>query len=286
MSTKPGSIGSVGSVKGTVERAGKKAANSGLMEAFTRLGYGVRGLIYLIMGLLAFNVSLGKGGAPANQQGAIAAIGKQPAGMLLLWVVLIGLISYSLWGVIRAIFDPLNKGHDMKGLVVRAGFLFSAVSYAILIPATYGFISGSGQTTQSGGMSITSIMAKPWGHWAIGIFGLAVIAAGLNQVYLGFNNSFDKQIKTYAMTPEEVKIATQLGRFGTATRGVILAIVGGLMVLAAYQSNPNQPIGIDAALATLLKQPYGIWLLAIVAIGLMAFGIYSILSAAWYRTRR
>jgi hypothetical protein len=129
-------------------------------------------------------------------------------------------------------------------------------------------------------------MSKPWGHLAIGIFGLAVIGAGLFQVYQGFNNSFDKQIKTYAMTPQEVKIATQLGRFGTATRGVILGLVGALMVLAAYQSNPNQPVGIDAALATLLKQPYGVWLLAVVAIGLMAFGIYSILSAAWYRTRR
>ena len=283
------SIGSVGNVKGDVERAGKKVANSRVMEALTRLGYGVRGLIYIVMGLLAFNVSLGKGGAPASQQGAIAAIGTQPAGLVILWVVLIGLVSYSLWGVIRAVLDPLNKGHDMKGLLARGGFLVSAASYAILIPSTYGFITGAGRTAQSGAqtqLSLASIMSKPWGHWVIGLLGLGVIAGGLYQVYQGFNNSFDKQIKTYAMNAQEMKLIKQLGRFGTATRGFILALVGVLLVLAAYQSNAGQAVGIDAALTTLMRQPYGIWLLGIVAIGLMVFGVYSMLSAAWFRSKR
>jgi hypothetical protein len=42
----------------------------------------------------------------------------------------------------------------------------------------------------------------------------------------------------------------------------------------------------DTALATLLHQPYGIWLLGIVAVGLIAFGFYSMLSALWFRLRR
>jgi hypothetical protein len=42
----------------------------------------------------------------------------------------------------------------------------------------------------------------------------------------------------------------------------------------------------DTALATLMKQPYGIWLLGIVAVGLMAFGVNSMLSAAWFHLKR
>jgi len=76
-------------------------------------------------------------------------------------------------------------------------------------------------------------------------------------------------------------VATTIGRFGTAARGLVFAIVGVLIGLAAYRSNPSQPIGVDTALATLLKQPYGVWLLGIVALGLIAFGIYSIISAFW-----
>lgn len=276
-------------INADVKSTAKKAAFSPLMEALTRLGYGVRGLIYITMGLLALNVSLGKGGAPTDQQGAIAAIGRQPAGYILLWVVLFGLISYSLWGVIRAVFDPLHKGHDLKGLIARAGFLASAAGYAYLILPTYGYITGTRSSAQNGANtqhSVASIMSTPWGRWAIGIIGLIVIAVGMYQMYQGFNASFDKQFHTYAMTARQVRLATQLGRFGTAARGFVFALVGGSLCLAAYMSNSSQPIGFDAALSSLLRQPYGIWLLGIVAVGLIAFGVYSMLSAFWFRLKR
>ena len=275
-------------VKEEVKRASQKAAFSPLMEALTRLGYGVRGLIYITMGLLAVQVALGKGGALASPQGAIAAIGRQPAGMVLLWVVLVGIIAYALWGVVRAVFDPLQKGHDLKGLLARFGFLVSAFGYAIMVWPTYGYITGKSQTA-SGSQTqkfITSIMAMPWGHWAIGILGLAVLAGGLYQIYLGFKAGFDRQFQTYALTSKEVKLATDVGRFGTSARGVVFALVGALIALAAYQSNPGQLIGMDTALATLMHQPYGIWLLGIVAVGLVAFGFYSVLCALWFRLGR
>lgn len=275
-------------IKADVKKAGQKAAYSPLMETLARVGYGVRGLLYMMMGFLALQVAFGKGGAPTDMKGAIAAIGKQPGGMIFLWVILIGLVSYSLWGVVRAVFDPLHKGHDAKGLLARGGFLFSAASYALLIPGTYGLVRGVGGGSSSGAtqQSLSKIIASPLGHWAIGLAGLAVIAGGVHQIIAGFNNSFDKQFQTYAMSAEEVKIATQLGRFGTATRGLIFALVGGLLCLAAYKSNANQAIGIDTVLKTLLSQPFGIWLLGIVAAGLIAFGIYSMLSAAWFRLKR
>src|SRR5512147_148808 len=194
-------------IKAEVKKAGKKAEFSPLMEALTRIGYGTRGLIYITMGLLAVQVALGKGGALASPLGAIAKIGKQPAGMLLLWVVLLGLVSYSLWGLVRAFLDPLHKGTDMKGLIERGGFLASAFGYAILILPTYGYITGSSPASTSGSQTqklITSIMVTPWGRWAIGIIGLAVLAGGLYQIYLGFKAGFERQFQTYALTPREV----------------------------------------------------------------------------------
>jgi hypothetical protein len=191
--------------------------------------------------------------------------------------------------VIRAVFDPLHKGRDLKGLVTRGSFLFSAASYGLLFLSTYSLITGTGSTAQKGAQtqpSMASIMATPSGRWAIGFIGLAVVAVGLYQIYQGFNNSFDKQLETYAMNAKEVKVAKQLGRFGTAARGVVLALVGALLCLAAYQSNSSQPVGFDAALTALMRQPFGMWLLGIVAVGLMAFGVYSMLSAAWFRSKR
>jgi hypothetical protein len=171
-----------------IKSSAQKAAFSSLMEALTRLGYGVRGLIYITMGLLAVQVALGKGGTLASPQGAIAAIGKQPAGLILLWVILVGIISYAVWGVVRAIYDPLDKGHGMKGLLARLGFLVSAFGYAVLSLATYGYITGASQTTNGSQTQkfIASIMAMPWGRWTIGILGLAVLAGGLYQIQRRF----------------------------------------------------------------------------------------------------
>jgi hypothetical protein len=275
-------------VKSTVKKAAKQAEYSPVMEGITRLGYGVRGLIYIVIGVLALKLVLGQGGALASPQEAIATIGRQAAGKILLWVVLIGLISYSLWGLVRAILDPLHKGHDMKGLLERFGFLASAVGYALLVPPTYRYITGTSTTgngTQTQG-PIVKIMAMPWGRWAIGIAGLAVLAGGTYQIYQGIKANFDRQFQIYAMTPNQAKLAISAARYGTTARGFVFAVLGVLIAIAAYQANPNQPIGIDAALEILLKLPFGIWLLGIVAVGLIAFGSYSILSALWFRLKR
>ena len=67
---------------------------------------------------------------------------------------------------------------------------------------------------------------------------------------------------------------------------VVFAVVGGLIALAAYRANPSQPVGMDTALTTLMHQPYGIWLLGIIALGLIAFGFYSMLGALWFRLKK
>jgi hypothetical protein len=277
-----------GVIKTTVKKAAKKVEYSTLVENLIRVGFGVRGVIYVLMGLFALQLVLGTGGSLASPQDAIAAIGKQPIGRILLWVVLLGLISYALWGVLRAVFDLLHKGNDLKGLLERSGFLVSAIGYAILVVPTFAYITGKSSGT--GGPFpeniISAVMKMPLGRWAIGILGLVVVAAGVYQVYLGLKTNFDRQFQIYAMKPKQAKLATNVARFGTAARGVVFAAVGFLIGLAAYQSNPSQPIGMDAALGSLLKLPYGLWLLGIIAVGLVAFGFYSMMSALWFRLKR
>jgi hypothetical protein len=276
------------SFKKSGEIRAQNVASSHLMELLTRIGYAARGLIYITMGLLAVQVALGKGGALASPQSAIAEIGKQPGGVVLLWGVLVGIIGYALWGMVRAIMDPLGKGHGTKGLLARFGFLVSAFGYAVLAVPTYSYISGASQSNNGAQTQnfMISIMGMPWGRVVIGLIGLGVLAGGLYQIYLGLSASFDQQFRTYALTPQEVKVVTDVGRFGTAARGVVFAIFGGLLSVAAYQANPGQAIGMDTALATIMHQPFGIWLLGIIAVGLIAFGFYSMLSAVWFRLKK
>ncbi len=277
----------VKNVEAKGKRAAKGAAYSPLMDRLARLGYAVKGLIYITIGLVAVQGVLGKSSTPADQLGAIRALGKLPYAPFILWVILIGLISYSLWGLIRAILDPFHKGKDMQGLLARGGYLVSAITYASFVLPTYHLIigtrrgAGPNQTLQF----VIKLMAMPWGRVIVGALGVATIAAGLYQIYMGITLNFEKQFKPYALAPEQLRVAKQIGRFGTVARGVVFALVGYFFFLAAYYARPGQAQGFDGALRFLADQPYGLWLMGIIAAGLIAFGIYSLMSAAWFRLK-
>jgi hypothetical protein len=279
-------------IKKDGEREAQEVAFSPFVEFLTRIGFGARGLIYLVIGVIAIQVAQGGRSAPADQQGALAEIGAQPVGHILLIVVMIGLAGYTLWGVIRAIFDPLRLGSDAKGLIQRFWFFFSAGMYASLIIPTYGLITHGAQAAHNGAQtaqtqqSVSTILAKPWGRWTVGIIGILVVGIGLAQIYQGLSRKFDKQFRLYDLSHQQSIWIQRIGRFGTAARGIVFALTGVFLTQAAYQFNPEKAKGIDGVLLALVRQPYGPWLLGLVAVGLIAFGIYSITGAAWFRFKR
>lgn len=269
-------------------RAAKKAAYSPLMDALARLGYAVRGIMYVAIGAIALQAALGKSSSPADQIGAIAAIGRVAGGKIVLWVILVGLISYALWGVIRAILDPFHKGSDTGGLMARGGYLVSAASYIFFAFATYGLIRGTG----SGGGSnatiqfVSKLMEMQAGRWLVAIIGLAVLLGGLYQIYAGITMNFEQRFKPYALSGDELRTAKQMGKIGTAVRGLVIGIIGVFLILAATSADPAKARGFSGALSFLGNQPYGIYVLAIVAAGLIFLGLYSLMAAAWFRLRQ
>ena len=194
--------------------------------------------------------------------------------------------------MIRAVFDPLHKGTDAKGIAERVGYAVSGLSYMLLAFATYGLITGGASAARNGAQAAqtqqttASILSKSWGPWVVGIAAVILIGVGLSQIFQGLRPDFERQFQPYALSSSQRKWIDRLGRFGTASRGVVFTLVGMFLFLAAYHHDPSQAKGIDGVLAALLHQPYGAWLLGVVALGLVAFGIYSAMSGIWLRFKR
>jgi multidrug transporter EmrE-like cation transporter len=262
------------------------------METLLRLGYLVRGVVYGVIGLLALQVVLGGGGALTDTQGAIAFMGGTPLGDILLYAILAGLVGYGLWGLIRAIVDPLHKGTDAKGIAERIGYVISGISYLLLALATYNLITGRASAAHSGAQTaqtqqtVGTILTQPWGAWVVALVALIIIGAGLLQIYQGVQRNFNRQFSSYTLNSNQQKWIVRLGRFGAAARGLVFTLIGFFLFLAAYHNDPSRAQGIEGVLASILRQPYGLWLLGIVALGLIAFGIYSALSGFWLRLKR
>jgi hypothetical protein len=275
------------------KQAARQVARSPWVEPVMRLGFISRGVLYALIGLLAIRLAIGgQGGQLTDQQGALATIGAQPFGHFLLIVTAVGLVGYALWGLIRAILDPLHKGSDAKGLVNRAGYLLSAISYGGLLLPTLRLIQNkpggaqSGAQAAQGQQAAASILTKPWGPWVIGAIGLGIVGAGIGQIATGLKAKFELSLDPYALSEGQRRWATRLGRIGYVARGIVFAITGIFLVQAARLADPNKVRGIDGALRELATQPYGWLLLAIIAAGLIAFGAYSIIGGLWFRFKK
>jgi hypothetical protein len=162
----------------------------------------------------------------------------------------------------------------------------------LLAFATYGLITGRASAARNGAQAAqtqqttASILSKSWGPWVVGIAAVILIGVGLSQILQGLRRDFERQFQPYALSSSQRKWIDRLGRSGTASRGVVFTLVGMFLFMAAYHHDPSQAKGIDGVLSALLRQPYGAWLLGVVALGLVAFGIYSAMSGIWLRFKR
>lgn len=280
-----------GIAKGSAKRAAqeaRRAAMNPVFEALERYGYVARGVIYFIIGILAVQVAIGAGGKTTDPNGAVATIGAQPAGHLLLTLVALGLFGYSLWGLVRAVWDPLGRGKGFKGIVQRIGYLVSAFSYGTLMIATAQYVLGKSGPKPTGSPAVVSgqLFSQPNGHWLVIAFGAFWVLAALGQFYVAYKAEFAKDFRTSTMSVREFDFAQALGRFGYASRGVVFGLIGWFVVDAGLTMNPQKAVGYDGALLKLAQGPNGTLLLGIVAVGLMAFGIFSALCSKWVKVER
>ena len=251
-----------------------------------RAGYAARAVVYLIIGGLATVAAFGSGGQTSGSRDALKTLLGEPFGRTLLVIVGIGLFCYSVWRTIQAFKDPDNHGTDGKGLAIRASLLISAILHVSLgiFAISLVFTLGGGSSGGSGGGGQENfsawLMQQPFGVWLVGLIGLAVIGAGIAHGIKGYRAKFER----YMRIPESLQPGAQhLCRFGLVTRGVVLVIVGGFFLIAAYQADPSEAGGLAQAFDTVRSQPFGRILLGVVAVGLFAFGLYSALESAFRR---
>lgn len=254
------------------------------ITVLARMGYASRGIVYVLVGGLAALAVFGQGGQTEGSRGALERVLTAPFGKILLGIIAIGLVGYSLWRTIQAVKDADHHGTDIKGIAIRSGLMVSAITHIVLafFAASLIFQFG-GSSGGSGGDSqgmVGWLMQLPFGRWLVGGVGLAMIGAGIAHAIKGYKAKFDKH---FAMPAHTQKWAYPVCRFGLVIRGVVFVILGCLFLLAAYHFNPDQAGGTGEVFSTLRSQVYGQWLLAIVAIGLFAFGLYSLLAAAYRR---
>ena len=274
--------------KRAVERAhlhGRRAASNPWLELLERVGYVVRGVLYSVMGLFAFGLALGVAGQAVDQSGSLVMIASNPAGGIVLICVAVGLGAYSLWGFVRAIYDPLHRGDDASGVAQRLGFVWSGIAYGAMAFFALGLLAGRHQSAAHDGTqaTIARVLAYPAGHWIAMVIGVIAIGVGLGQFVDAYRAVFKHDLKRHEMSAEEKKIVDTLGRWGMVSRGVTFTLVGWFVLQGGLHRDASLVHGFGGAFYALLTAPFGRVVLAVVALGFVALGIHSFACAKWMR---
>jgi hypothetical protein len=273
--------------QGTRVRAtGNRVSSSGAFRMLGRAGLAARGVIYILVGALALQIAFGKSdGKEADRQGALQTVAKSPGGTVLLWLLAIGLAGMALWRFSEAIWGQSTQ--DGHKATKRLSSLARGIFYAVVCGSTVAFIIGAGgpgsSDKKSKDWSAKAMHDIPAGRWLVLLVGLGLIAGGIGIAVRALKTKFEKKLNTHEMSPPVRKGVKTLGVVGLSTRAVVYAAAGAFLAYAGITFDPGKAKGVDGTLREFAHTGAGPWLLVLIALGLILFGLYSFCEARWRR---
>lgn len=262
----------------------QKLLAGGPLVWIARIGYVARGLVFLIIGGFALLAAGGLGTHPQGVRDALELIFQRRFGSVFLLALALGLLSFAAWRFCQCIFDTERYGNKLYGLMRRATLGGSGVFYVALAAATVRITIEPRRTSedQSAREWTEWVMAQPLGRVLI-----ALIAAG----FVGF--AIGLAVKAIAAPHRQWHDEAQtrrpwaalaLGIYGVLTRACVFLMIGGYLGIAAYDSNSREAVSLAGVLSAMQQQAHGGVLLAIAALGLLAFGFFELTEATAQRT--
>lgn len=266
----------------------RRAKNNKVTQGLGRAGMVCYGIIHIIVAYLAVRVAFGNSGEQADQKGAVQEVGSGTGGAVVLWVLAIGLVAYGIWQAMQAAMGYHWVTKKSKRTRRRVGAAVKAVIGVALGIYAGRLVSGSGSGSGSGDQQQQEFTAKllslPAGQVLVGIVAAIVIGVAVGQVRKGMKKSFLDDLDMHDLPSGTQQWVRRLGVFGYIAKGVVIGIVGVLLGIAAFNADSREAGGLDRALKTLAAQPFGTVALAIVGIGLAAFGVYCFAAARAHKS--
>ena len=253
------------------------------VERLARVGYAAKALLYITIGILAAQAAFGPGGRTTDTEGALRIVHDITFGRIVLLVIAAGLLGYALWRVVEAIVDPDGRGNNLKGLALRASFAIRGLFHGAIGVAAFRAALGqrsAGSNDQARELT-ASAFRIPGGELLIYAGAAFVAGYGVYQLYRSYASKLGRQLELGAVSGEMRPWIVRVSRFGIAARGIIFCLIGFFLARAAQRHDATEVGGIRESLNMLAN--LGRWPFAVVALGLIAYGVYELVNARYRR---
>jgi hypothetical protein len=260
------------------------------LRAGSRFGLACRGTVYLLIGYLALRLALAHGGradVPASSAGAVQAAVATAWGRFPLVLLVAGLAAYALTQLIEAAFRPAHATGAAGRWRQRAVSLWGFVLYSAFCLTTARLLAGSPapQTARSEQRQDTGIAADllrtGWGRAVLILAGILFMVGGVEAARRAVRLDFRERFTAERMSRALAITTRVLGAFGCLARAVVFILAGVFIAKAGVLSSPGQAKGLDAIFRSVASSQYGPWLLALLASGLLCYGLYCLIEARY-----
>src|SRR5687767_11564972 len=266
----------------SIASKGRRAGRSPWVERLGRAGLVAKGVLYVVLGILAGKVALGARDEKADREGVLREIAAQPFGRGLLTLLAVGFFGYAAWRLAQGFLDRDAKGEDAPGLAKRAGAVARGVWWGALGVLTVSKIVGAGGGASGREDEATAgVLGLPLGRYIVFAAAAGFLAAAGFNGYRAITGKFRKRLRTAQMNEAEEDAATWAGFLGHLARFVVFGLIGLFLAKAAWEFDAGETRSLDGALREVAAQPYGTFLLCAVAVGLAAYGVYSFAQARY-----
>lgn len=250
----------------------------GWVRTVGRVGIASRGVIYLLLAYLAFDIAR-HGSAPSqtSSTGALQELESRAGGTLLVAVLAVGLACYAGWRIFDAVTGPGRGGAGRRIWSFTVGII-----YAVLCVRAVQLVSGhptSGGASNNPEPWVAKIMGWSGGTVAIEVAGAVLLGAGVGLGAWGLLRRYDKNLALERVPQAWRTTIKTMGGFGEFARGSLLVLVGLYLIQAAVTADPAQAKSVDQTLRTLVHHPFGALALGAIALGLLSYGIFSFFEA-------
>ncbi len=259
----------------------QRARQSDWVDRAARVGLVAYGLVHVVIGWLALQLAVGDGSGSASSSGAIRELAEQPFGLVLVWLVAVGMFLLMCWRILEASLGhrEYDGGKRTRKRLVSAG---RAVIYGFISWSAVSIAVGSGSSGGGTDSMTAKLMDLTGGQLIVGAIGVAIAAIGGALIRKAWTEQFAKEMDVEGLSGTSGTVYLWLGKVGCVAKGVAFGIVGALFCYAAITHEPNKSGGLDQALSEVLEQPFGPFLLGAIALGFAAYGLFCFAQARYF----
>lgn len=271
------------SIVATVRRRPWKRLLAQGADRGARLGLVGRAAFYLLLaGIVAAVAATGHGvGKQPDANGVLSLVASSVPGEVAISLVVVGFAAFGVERLVAAWRDhhgPLWK-RVTTGL---QGAFYLALAY---VPASFLFGRRQAGSQQAQSHTTARLLGMPGGRVVVVLLGVVVVGICAWQVRTALTDDFEDGLRLNRAPRWVRRLVDLAGTTGIASRAMVFLPIGVFLIVSGVQDLPGQSKGLDVEALQLARHAWGRAVLALMAVGLLVFAVYTMLEARYRDVR-